>query len=308
MYSIGNGGSGGNHTFNVSSFVNKSEALQNMVRPVRAFRPYWAVDTCTSLSTTDTPTSAGDYSIVPSALTLGNGTLNNYQGINYISTPLIIYKIAPNSISIPWINTIYPDTFTLNLANPAGSGTLNYAISNGTASGCALDYLKIYSTSQGTCFLTVVRAADRNYLADTTTGTIFFLAWVLNQPTAQVGSGSGIALNGATSLTVDTTTPPTITGISWVGGYMLMDPAIGFVRVQAHYEITGTGFGSVDNSNVTIKFWRNKSITTGTAVTGAFVANDSLILILTLPAGVTPGRVAVITPNGEAVSDSTFTP
>lgn len=304
QYSIGGSGA----SWNNSSQVSKSEATRNMVRPVRAFKSCWAVDTCTSISTTSAPTFAGVYSIVPSALTVASGSLNNYVAVSYVPTPLTINKVAPASIVIPVANSNYPETFTVNVSILNGSGSLTFTTTNGTASGCALDYRKIYSTSQGTCNLTIVRAADRNFTADTTTAAVFFLTFVSSQPTNQSGSGAGVGVNGATPLIIDSTAPPTITGISWVEGYTLMDPAIGLIRVQAHYEITGTGFGLVDNSNVTIKFWRNKSTTTGTAATGAFVANDALILILLLPSGVTPGRFAVITPNGEAVSNFTFTP
>jgi len=303
MKSIGGSGS----SWNASSVVSKSESTRNMVRPVRAFRSCWAIDNCTAISTTDTPTAAGIYNIVPSALTVVSGSLNNYVAINYVTTNLTINQATPAPLNIPWINTSYPDTFTINFSIPRDSANFSIATTNGTATGCGLDYRKIYTTTQGTCFVTITRAANRNFIADTATATVFFLAWVNNQPTSQVGSGSTIALNGATSLSIDTTAPPTITGISWVGGYRLMDPAIGFMNIQAHYEITGSGFGSVDNTNVIIKFWRNKSVSTGTSATAAYVAHDGLILILTMPSGVTTGRFAVITPNGEAVSVDSLT-
>jgi hypothetical protein len=282
------GGSGS--SWNVSSTVSKSESTRNMVRPVRAFKSCWAIDTCTAISTTETPTSAGLYSIVPSALTFASGSLSNYAAVTYQTTPLTINKVAPASIVIPWINTNYPDTFTINVSIRAGSGNLTFTTTNGTANGCALDYRKIYTTSQGTCSITIARAADRNYTADTTTATILFLAFVNSQPTNQVGSGSTIALNGMTSLETSTVLPPSITGLS------TLTLSIG---AGGTFTITGTGFtGSIE-----VKFWRNK-VLTATSGNGTTI-EIPVASIGTI--GAASGRISVTTTAGQAVSIDSLT-
>jgi hypothetical protein len=270
---------------------DKGQALKFMLRPVRAFKPCWAIDTCTSLSTTDTPTSAGLYNMVPTTLSNAADLLTKYTNVVYSTTNLTINRVAPSSVTIPWINTNYPDTFTINFTSTAGNQTIRYSTTNGTASGCALDYKKIYTTSQGTCFVTITRAGDRNFLPDTITATIFFLAWVNSQPTNQVGSGNTIAINGVTSYSVDTTTPPSITTLSTT----LLSLGSG-----GTFTINGTGFGA---SGLTVKFWRNKVVTpTGsTATTITFNVSDIG------SSGATTGRIAVTTVNGQDFSTDTLT-
>jgi hypothetical protein len=270
--------------------ANKSEATKIMLRPVRAFKSCWAIDTCTSLSTTDTPTAAGRYVITPSGLSNISDLLTKYSAVVYQPTSVTINKVAPASITIPWINTNYPETFTVNFFPAAGNQTIRYSATNGTASGCAFDYRKIYTTSQGTCTITITRAADRNFTADTTTATIFFLAFVNSQPTGQVGGGSTIALNGVTSLETSTVLPPSVTGLSTTtislsGGGTLT--------------ITGTGF----TGNITVKFWRNKTLskTSGDTVTISVSASELQSI------GATSGRISVITDAGQAVSVDSLT-
>ncbi len=289
MISIGGPGNGSS-VWNVSALVNKSESSRNFVRPVRAFRSCWAIDTCTALLSSDTPTVGGTYHIVPSALTLGAGSINNYVAINYLPTDLTINRVAPPAINIPWINSNYPDTFTVNFPITSTSGNFRLTTTNGTATGCALDYRKIYTTSQGTCSITITRAATRNFTADTATATIFFLTFVNSMPTGQVGSGSTIALNGATSLETSTVAPPSITSLSTTsislsGGGTLI--------------ITGTGF----SGSITVKFWRNKTLskTSGDTVTISVSASELQSI------GATSGRISVITAAGQAVSVDSLT-
>jgi hypothetical protein len=269
----------------------KSEANGYMVHPIRAFRSCWAIDTCTSLSTTNTPIAAGLYSMLPSALTINSGSLNNYTAVTYQPTPLTINKVAPKAILVPWINSNYPDTFTLVVAVSAGGGALKFTASNATASGCAMDYRKVYTTSQGTCTIQIVRYSDRNFFADTTTATVFFLAFINSQPTNQVGSGSTIAINGVTALSVDTTTPPSITSLSTV----TLSLGSG-----GTFTINGSGFGA---SGLTVKFWRNKTVLPSGSTASTITFNVSDIAA----AGATTGRISVTTVNGQAVSVDTLT-
>jgi hypothetical protein len=289
MRSIGGPGNGF-LIWNVAANVSKFEPNNNLVRPVRAFRPCWAIDTCTALSTTDTPTASGVYQIVPSALTVAKGSTSNYAAINYVPTNLTINQIAPAALNIPWINTTYPDTYTINFSIPAEAGNFTITTTNGTASGCALDYRKIYTTTQGTCSVTISRAATRNFTADTLTATIFFLAWVNSQPTSQVGGGSSIALNGATSYVIDTTTPPSITGLSTLTLSL---------SASGNFTITGTGF----NGTITVKFWRNKTVTTTSGNGTSIVIPISTISSI----GATTGRIAVATAAGQDFSVDTLT-
>jgi hypothetical protein len=265
----------------------KSDSANNMVRPVRMFTPCWAVDTCTSLSTTTKPTDAGTYSITPDGLTLTQGNLSNYQAVRYQSSTVTINQISQISIQIPFYNPIYPETMTINVGGGSGSGALQFTVqSGGTASGCTTDYRKLFTTSVGTCSIQIVKAGDRNYLPETATASIFFIQFIFTQPTPTVGSGPTIALNGENDVTVDLVSAPSITSLSATT-----------ISLSAGGSLTigGTGFGS---SPLTVKFWRDKSVT----ITPA--SGTSIVVPFTdiAAAGAQSGRIMVITAGGIGVS------
>ncbi len=287
MWSIGHAGA----SFAGSANVSKSEANQNMVRPVRAFKSCWAIDTCTAIATTDTPTAAGVYVITPTALTNSADILSKYSAITYMTSRLTINRIAQRAQVIPFINTNYPETFTVNVTEGNGNGAVTFSAVNGTASGCAFDYKKLYTTSQGTCTVTIAKAGDRNYLPDTVTANVLFLAFVINQPSPAVGSGPTIALSGATSITLDPNAAPTISSLS------TYTATAGSTQII----INGAGFNHLDLASITVKFWRNITASGFTVNAG-----DSQITV-TVPVGATTGKVTVTTPNGIAVSELSLT-
>jgi hypothetical protein len=287
MYSIGHVGA----TFNGTSSMVKSDATKNMVRPVRAFRACWAVDTCTALSTTDTPTAAGVYSMTPSALTNITDLNARYSSVQYAATQLTINRIAQRAQTLPIVNLLYPETFTVYVDGGNGDGAVTYSVVNGTASGCAFDYKKLYTTSLGTCAVTVVKAGDRNYLPDTVTAGIYFYAFVMNQPTPAVGSGPNIALTGETAIYRNTSALPTITGLS-------VNTATPGVTQLIIY---GTGFDDTIASRFFVKFWR------GIEASGFTINGPDTEITVTVPLGTESGKVIVETANGRAISPGTLT-
>jgi hypothetical protein len=278
-------------TFAGNSNVSKSEATKNMVRPVRAFKSCWAVDTCTALLTTETPTAAGIYMISPTSGASAATLAERYSSIRYVDTRLTINRISQRAQVIPFLTVNFPDTFTVNVTEGNGNGAVTYTATNGTASGCAFDYKKLYSTTQGTCTVTVVKAGDRNYLPDTTTAGMYLLSFVINQPSPSVGSGPTIALGGQTSVTLDPNVAPTITSLSTYTAQAGVTQII----------ITGVGFDSSNLAGITVKFWRN------VIATGITVNAQNTQITVTVPAGSTTGKVTVTTPNGQAVSEFALT-
>ena len=277
--------------FNGTSNVLKSEATKNMVRPVRAFRACWAIDTCTALLTTETPTAAGVYMISPTSGASAATLAERYSSIRYVDSRLTINRIAQRAQIIPFVNVNFPDTFTVNVMEGSGNGAVTYSATNGTATGCAFDYKKLYSTTQGTCTVTVVKAGDRNYLPDTTTAGMLLLAFVMNQPSAGIGSGPNIALSGQTSVTLDPNVAPTISSLSTYTAQAGVTTLV----------ITGAGFDSSNLAGITVKFWRN-------VVASGFTVNaQNSEITVTVPAGATTGKVTVTTPNGQAVSEFVLT-
>lgn len=269
--------------------TNKNDANNNLVRPVRMFTPCNLVDSCTSLSSTTKPTQAGTYWITPETLTISSGDLSNYVAIKYVPTTVTINRISQTPQQLPYHNPTYPTAMIFNIGGGSGTGATSYTLlGGGTASGCTFDYKNLATTSIGTCEVRVMKAADRNYLADTATAYIYFVEFVVSQPAPTVGSGSTIALTGETAIIRDTNQAPTISALSATSG------AVGSVVT-----ISGGGFYFADASSLSIKFWRNIGALTYTIV------SDTTITV-TVPVGATTGRILVTTPNGQATS-VTFT-
>jgi hypothetical protein len=146
------------------------------------------------------------------------------------------------------------------------------------------------STFQSYCSVLITKLQSRNYKSETLTAQIYFYSFVINQPTGQVGSGPNIALNGATTVTLDPNQAPTISGLSATTISLSSGGSL---------TITGAGFTT---SPITVKFWRNKEVTVtstnGTTLVIPFTAISAV--------GGTTGRIIVTTPNGQAASVDTL--
>lgn len=269
--------------------TNKSDALNNLVRPVRMFTPCWALNRCAALASSSKPTNAGLYEIYLETVTFSSGSASNYVAIVFETSTVTINRISQSNQQGVIYTAAYPETFTLFEPSGSSTGAVSYNVtSGGTATDCSTDYKKIVVGSPGTCNIQVVRWGDRNYLSDTTTVYIYFMNFVNNQPTVAVGSGPNIALSGINSVQLEATTAPTISGLSSSSG-----------AVGSTITISGAGFYFADPNNLSIKFWRNISASTYT------INSDSSVTV-TVPIGATTGRIVITTPNGQAAS-STFT-
>lgn len=269
--------------------TSKSDALNNLVRPVRMFTPCWALNRCAALASSSKPINAGVYAINLETVTFSSGSANNYVAIVFETTTLTINRISQNNQQGVIYTAAYPETFTLFEPSGSSTGAVSYNVtSGGTATDCSTDYKKIAAGTAGTCNIQVLRLGDRNYLSDTTTVYIYFMNFVNNQPTVAVGSGPNIALSGINSVQLEATTAPTISGLSSSSG-----------AVGSTITISGAGFYFAEPNNLSIKFWRNISASTYT------INSDSSVTV-TVPIGATTGRIVITTPNGQAAS-STFT-
>jgi hypothetical protein len=269
--------------------TSKADSVNNMVRPVRMFTPCWAVDTCTSLSTTTKPTDAGTYSITPDGLTLTQGNLSNYESIQYRASTVTINRISQTTMQVPTYNLIYPDTMTVEVRGGNGTGASVFSVqSGGSATGCTFDYRKLFTTSAGTCSIQIVKAGDRNYLPETATASILFIQFVFTQATPTVGSGPNIALTGENDVTVDAEQAPTFSSLSVSSG-----------AVGSSLTINGSGFFYADPTKVEIKFSRSAIATTYTLVSNS-------VIQVTVPVGASTSRIVITTPRG-VTATSTFT-
>jgi hypothetical protein len=128
-------------------------------------------------------------------------------------------------------------------------------------------------------------------LPDSVTANILFLAFVISQPSPAPGTGTTIALSGATAITLDPNVAPSITSLSTYTA----------TAGSTQLVINGAGFNQADIASITVKFWRN-------VVASGFTINaGNSQITVTVPAGATTGKVTVTTPNGIAVSELPLT-
>jgi hypothetical protein len=260
---------------------NKNNIL--VVRPIRAFS---AGDTANTFSTT-IPTDADTYTVRASALTLTSGSLSDYQGVTYVDGSLRINRAQQSQLFIAQFGAVFGTPYKVIVFGGSGTGAVTETVTAGTASGCTISGDTLTSTTEGTCFLSATKARDKNYETATATAYVYFLRWVAPANTPAPSSGPGMALSGATAVTLDPNQAPTISSLSVSSG-----------RVGDTVIITGAGFTA--STLQSVKFWRNILAT----VTGT-TTNSQITVIV--PAGATTGKIIVTTANGLAISEGSFT-
>jgi hypothetical protein len=239
------------------------------------------------------PTNADTYTVRGAEPVFTVGLLSNYEGVIYETRTAVVKKINQRPLNIFKYGGTVGTSFVISLQGGDGTGAVTETLTGlSSVTGCAISNHKLSATEQkqGFCEVRVVKAGDQNYFAETETAQLYFMTYVNNQPTGQVGSGSTIGLNGATSFETSAVSPPAITGLS----ALTISKSAG-----GTFTITGTGF----TGSISVKFWRNKVIVTtsgnGTTIDIPVVDISNI--------GATSGRIAVITAAGEAVSVDTLT-
>jgi hypothetical protein len=243
------------------------------------------------------------------------GAASNYYNIVYETSTLKITPTNQNKLNLNLYGALAGKPFTLITTGGSGTGAITETVTTGSsATNCQVSNRVLTNTNSETdqkfCRVTVTKAASRNYKSESLTADVYFMVFVNDQPTNQVGGGTVIALNGKTSLTIETATtsaeePPTISAITYVSEMRIVDPQIGFMTIPAHWEVTGTGFGSQNNSDITLYFWRYAAATF--AANNFRVVNSTTIYLDTLPVARQAGPLTVQTRYGVAVSDFDFT-
>jgi len=204
------------------------------IRPMRYVTPDLSL---TSYNSTTPPTSAGTYTITPSALILANSvSTSNYSSIVYKFSQFTINKAVQDSLTITSkLGPYNGGTSTLSLTTTGGSdtGTVTYSIvSGGSASGCSVSTNVLSFTSAGTCKVVATKAATLNYLVTfSDTVTITLSQFVSNQPVQTQQYPNQIPINGKNSLDTTTVTIPDVTSVTSTGA--------------GTYTIVGTGFTGV---------------------------------------------------------------
>lgn len=265
-------GAGGNNKSDITAY-----------RPVRAF----AAGDVGQIFLSTKPTDADTYTVRASSLTLSSGSLTDYQGVTYVDATLRINRAQQAQLFLAEYGAIFGTPFKVIVFGGSGTGAAKVTTTSGTATGCAISGDTLTSTSIGSCSVTAVKAQDKNYETATVTIGVYFLEFIIQQPTPPATTGPGIALSGATSVTLDPNQAPTITGISVSSG-------------RAGDTVTITGAGFTASALQSVKFWRNVLA----SIQGTPTNTQIVVLV---PAGATTGKILVITANGSAVTESSFT-
>jgi hypothetical protein len=209
---------------------------------------------------------------------------------------LTITQAKQPYLTVNYFGAIAGSSFTLYSGGGAGGGAITETVTaGGSGTNCSITGHVLSNTSgaaaTSTCNILITKAVSRNYKVETLTATIYFLAFANNQQT-QTGAGSAIGINGMNTVSLDTTNAPTITGLSTY--------TLSLATNSGTFTITGAGFGLVP---ITVKFWRNKSLTV-TSSDGSTLSIPIASITALTP---TSGKVMVITANGIAVSIDSLT-
>jgi hypothetical protein len=268
--------------FGSGGLVSSTDKLGSAItlRPIRAYSP----DTIT---VTTVPTFVDSYTVSVDTITMTSGLLSNYQAVVFQRSGLDITQARQDSLQVNTYGATLGLPFTVTILGGSGSGARTQTVAAGsTATGCAISGDTMTSTSAGACNLQIKKAYSRNYLTETTTATVFFLLWVINQPAPGVGSGPNIALSGENDVTVDIDLAPMISSLSTYAA------TAGVTSIL----INGVGFNGSDPL-FELKFWR------GIAGTGYTINPAKTQITVTVPAGARTGKVTVTTSKGLAVSE-----
>jgi hypothetical protein len=246
-----------------------------------------------SISST-APRNADTYTVIAADPVFTVGAASNYLNILYETSTAVINKARQAALNPSLFGAMVGSPFTLSILGGSGDGAVSETLTGvSTAPNCAITarVLTSSATQIQYCQVTFTKATSQNYLAETVTVQIYFMVYMINQPTGQTGSGPTIAINGESSVTIDPNTAPTITAVTTSGD------------MTYPLAITGTGFTAAGAGATTIKFWRNQILGPSD-----FVIKSNTLIWAKQPAGATVGKVLVINENGTAVSEASFTP
>jgi hypothetical protein len=182
------------------------------------------------------------------------------------------------------LSGIFGSGFTIYKFGGSGDGEETLTVSNGTATGCALNGTVLTATTAGTCLITASKATSENYLQTDSSFTVYMYFYV-PEPVAPVSTmPTQIAIATTNAWSANATVGPIIAGIS---------PSSGPVGTVVTF--TGTGF---DGVNV-IKIGR-KDLTSVTGVNSTTVTG-------VIPAGAATGPIYLANSAGSDFNSGGFT-
>jgi hypothetical protein len=264
---------------------NNSAASNMYVRPIRAFSP-------TALASNTVPTDAGVYKVGSTFAISSPASLSNYQGVESVTATLTINKANQKAITIGQY-LAYPNisSYPLNVYGGSGPGVLTRTLVSAGSAGCSLaSSFILTATSVGSCTVKAEKAGTRNYIVESTTATIYWIAWLDNYAAQTLGGNNVIPLAGGNQIIVRTETL-TASAFSNTSGGAITSAAVG-----ATIRINSTGFSGLTPSNLSVTF-RPYEDAVVSAVTSTYVE-------VVIPAGATTGVIAIDSVRGVAYTQS----
>lgn len=258
---------------------------KGMATPYLPIRAFSAVASNYGPSVT-APTNSGSYAITPSLLTLAGGiTTDYYVSTIYETATLTINKAAQVAFTnYSTLSGIFGSGFTIYKFGGSGDGEEILTVSNGTATGCALNGTVLTATTAGTCLITASKATSENYLQADSSFTVYMYYYVPEAAAPVSTTPTQIAIATTNAWIANATVGPIITGIS---------PSSGPVGTVVTF--TGTGF---DGVNV-IKIGR-KDLTSVTGVNSTTVTG-------VIPVGAASGPILMSNSAGSDFNSGGFT-
>jgi hypothetical protein len=244
------------------------------------------------LASNTIPTDAGVYK-VGSTLTLSSpATLTNYQGVESVTATLTINQARQTAITIGQY-LAYPNisSYPLNVYGGSGPGVLTRTLVSAGTAGCTLvGSFVLTATSVGSCTVKAEKAGTRNYIVESTTATIYWIAFVTNYAAQALEGNNVIPLAGGNQIIVRTETL-TASAFSNTSGGAITSAAVG-----ATIRINSTGFSGLSTSDLSVTF-RPYEDAVITAVTSTYVE-------VVIPSGAVTGVIAIDSPRGVAYTQS----
>jgi hypothetical protein len=244
------------------------------------------------LASATIPTEAGTYKVGSTFAISSPASLSNYQGVESVTATLTINKANQRAITIGQY-LAYPNisSYPLNVYGGSGPGVLTRTLVSAGSAGCSLaSSFILTATSVGSCTVKAEKAGTRNYIVESTTATIYWIAWLDNYAAQTLGGNNVIPLAGGNQIIVRTETL-TASAFSNTSGGAITSAAVG-----ATIRINSTGFSGLNVSDVSVTF-RPYEDAVVSAVTSTYVE-------VVIPAGATTGVIAIDSPRGVAYTQS----
>jgi hypothetical protein len=244
------------------------------------------------LASATIPTEAGVYKVGSTFSISSPASLSNYQGVESVTATLTINQARQTTITIGQY-LAYPNisSYPLNVYGGSGPGVLTRTLVSAGTAGCSLAAsFTLTATSIGSCTVKAEKAGTRNYIVESTTATIYWIAWVSNYAAQALEGNNVIPLAGGNQIIVRTETL-TASAFSNETG-----TAISSARVGTKLRINSTGFSGLSPSDLSVTF-RTYEDAVITAVTSTYVE-------VVIPSGAVTGVIAIDSPRGVAYTQS----